>query len=176
MTKTVTLRQIEVDKNNQVHFTTTSNDFEIQPIRPAQFGALTKVINATLKDLQTNENFKKTVTQLFGEYAEGFDLEELFRSNDFNIFNVLDAVGFLLEAAPERLSEIISIMADIDRVTIEYQDMDKYFDLVEAVIEVNDIEKLVARIKKLSSTLGKTFKFLNRNQQQPKTVPTQKQG
>ncbi|PTK42333.1 hypothetical protein BUZ61_17640, partial [Staphylococcus nepalensis] len=65
--------------------------------------------------------------------------------------------------------------ADIDRVTIEYQEMDKYFDLVEAVIEVNDIEKLVARIKKLSGTLGKTFKFLNRNQQ-PKAVPTQKQG
>ncbi len=171
MTKTVTLRQIEVDKNGQVYYTSTSNDFEVQPIRPAQFGALMKVINATQKELQSNENFKQTVTQLFGEYADGFTFDELFRSGDFNIFNVLDAVGFLLEEAPDKLAQIISIMSNIDRTTIEHQDMDKYFDLIEKVVEVNDIEKLVTRIKTLSKNLGKAFSFLqNKKEQKPQAV------
>lgn len=34
-------------------------------------------------------------------------------------------------------------MSGIDRAFVENQDMDTFFDLVEKVIEVNDIEKLL---------------------------------
>lgn len=159
MTK-VNIKDVQPNKDGSVEVLSSSNEVEIKAIRPAQFGALTKVINETLKDLKKNDEFKLTVQNLFGEYQDGFDFEDLLCSEEFNIFSVMDAVGFLLEKVPDRFTEIVAIMSDINRFTVENQDMDTYFDLIEAIIEVNDIEKIVARIKKISSQMGKTFGFL----------------
>lgn len=166
MTK-VNVTDIQGNKDGSVQILDSSRSVEINAIRPAQFGALTKVINATVKDLQKNEDFKQTVQKLFGEYQEGFDLEDLFRSDEFNVFSIMDAVGFLLEEVPDRLTEIVSIMSGINRFVVEHQDMDTYFDLIEAVIEVNDIERIVERVKKLSTQMGKAFSFLQAKEEQP---------
>ncbi|AVH47466.1 hypothetical protein MXE62_02770 [Staphylococcus haemolyticus] len=173
MTNTINIKSIQENRDGSIEVLNQSTEVAIKPIRPVQFGKLTKVVNATIKDLQKNEDFKKTVQNLFGEYADGFTLVDLIRSEDFNVFNILDAVGFLLEETPERVFEIVSIMSGIDRTFVENQDMDTFFDLVEKVIEVNDIEKIVKRIQRLSSQMGKAFNFLipqTDEQQQPKAV------
>lgn len=169
MTK-VNIKDVQTNKDGSVEVLSSSNEIEIKAIRPAQFGALMKIINATQKDLQKNEDFKLTVQKLFGEYQDGFDLEDLFRSDDFNVFSIMDAVGFLLEAVPERLTEIIAVTSDINPIVVEQQDMDIYFDLIEAVIEVNDVEKIVARVKRLSGQMGKTFSFLRPKQETAQTA------
>lgn len=166
MTK-VNITDIQGNKDGSVQILDSSRSVEINAIRPAQFGALTKVINDTQKDLQKNEDFKLTVQKLFGEYQESFDMEDLFRSDDFNVFSIMDAVGFLLEAVPDRLTEIVAIMSGINRFTVEHQDMDTYFDLIEAVLEVNDIEKIVERVKKIYTQMGKAFNFLQAKEEQP---------
>lgn len=168
--KKVNVKLVEQDKTGVVTTTGQSNEMEIKAIKPAQFGALMKIINSTQKDLQKNEDFKLTVQKLFGEYQDGFDLEDLFRSDDFNVFSIMDAVGFLLEAVPERLTEIVAVATEINPFTLEHQDMDTYFDLIEAVIEVNDIERIVERIKKLSTQMGKAFSFARGNQANEQTA------
>ena len=166
MTK-VNITDVQGNKDGSVQILDSSRSVEINAIRPAQFGALTKVINQTIKDLKQNEEFQTTVQKLFGEYQEGFDLEDLFRSEDFNVFSIMDAVGFLLEEVPDRLTEIVSIMSGINRFIVEHQDMESYFDLIEAVLEVNDIERIVERVKKISTQVGKAFNFLQAKEQQP---------
>lgn len=166
MTK-VNITDVQGNKDGSVQILDSSRSVEINAIRPAQFGALTKVINQTIKDLKQNQDFQTTVQKLFGEYQEGFDLEDLFRSEDFNVFSVMDAVGFLLEEVPDRLTEIVSIMSGINRFIVEHQDMETYFDLIEAVLEVNDIERIVERVKKISTQMGKAFNFLQAKEQQP---------
>lgn len=166
MTK-VNITDVQGNKDGSVQILDSSRSVEINAIRPAQFGALTKVINQTIKDLKQNEEFQTTVQKLFGEYQEGFDLEDLFRSEDFNIFSIMDAVGFLLEEVPDRLTEIVSIMSGVNRFIVEHQDMETYFDLIEAVLEVNDIERIVERVKKISTQMGKAFNFLQAKEQQP---------
>lgn len=166
MTK-VNITDVQGNKDGSVQILDSSRSVEINAIRPAQFGALTKVINQTVKDLKQNQEFQTTVQKLFGEYQEGFDLEDLFRSEDFNVFSIMDAVGFLLEEVPDRLTEIVSIMSGINRFVVEHQDMETYFDLIEAVLEVNDIERIVERVKKISTQMGKAFNFLQAKEQQP---------
>ncbi len=167
MSKVINIKSVQEDKRNgTVEVLPQSTEVEIKPIRPSQFGKLTKVVNATIKDLQANEDFKKTVQNLFGEYAEGFTFQDLVRSEDFNVFNILDAVGFLLEETPERIVEITSIATGIDRVLIENQDIDTFFDIIEQIFEVNDIEKIFNRIKRLSGQMGKAFSFLRTNNEQ----------
>ena len=166
MTK-VNITDVQGNKDGSVQILDSSRSVEINAIRPAQFGALTKVINQTIKDLKQNQDFQTTVQKLFGEYQEGFDLEDLFRSEDFNIFSIMDAVGFLLEEVPDRLTEIVSIMSGVNRFIVEHQDMETYFDLIEAVLEVNDIERIVERVKKISTQMGKAFNFLQAKEQQP---------
>lgn len=165
MTK-VNIKSVQENRDGSIEVLPQSTEVEIMPVRPSQFGKLMKVVNATQKDLQSNEQFKETVTKLFGEYAEGFDFEDLFRNEDFNVFSILDALGFVAEEVPDRLTEIIEVTSGINRVLIENQDMDTYFDIIEQVIEVNDIEKIVERIKRLSSKMGKALNFLQANQDQ----------
>lgn len=158
-TKKVDLRIFEEDRNGVLTETENSKKIEITEIRPAQFGALMRVLNKTFKELKTNEEFTNTVTAMFGKYQDGFDLEDLLRDDDFNLFSVLDAIGYLLETVPERLNDIISIASNIDVRELEVQEMDVYFNVVEAVLEVNDMDKLVKRIKTVWGLLGKTFKL-----------------
>ncbi|MCY1563814.1 hypothetical protein NW133_07410 [Staphylococcus pettenkoferi] len=163
MNDKVNIKQVQVNRDGSVEVLNQSNEVTIEPIRPRQFGSLMKIINTTIKDLQGNKDFQRTVQKFFGDYAEGFTLEDLFRDEDFNVFALLDAIGFLLEETPERVIEIIVAMTNIQRELVENQDMDTFFDIIERVIEVNDIEKLVERIKRVSSQMGKAMDFLRAN-------------
>lgn len=109
--------------------------------------------------MQDNKEFQATVTNLFGQYTEGFDIEDLIRNEDFNIFDVLDALGFLIEKVPERTIELTSVASGIDSAYLEHQDMDTFFEIIEAVVEVNDIEKIVKRVKSLMDKVGKALNF-----------------
>ncbi|WP_059748579.1 hypothetical protein [Staphylococcus haemolyticus] len=88
MTNTINIKSIQENRDGSIEVLNQSTEVAIKPIRPVQFGKLTKVVNATIKDLQKNEDFKKTVQNLFGEYADGFTLVDLIRSEDFNVFNI----------------------------------------------------------------------------------------
>lgn len=176
MTK-VQIKQVDRDQNGTYFATNTSEQYEITPIKPKQFGALTKVINATIKDLRQNKEFVKTVNNLFGEYGNGMTMQDLFRSDEFNAFTILEAIGFLIEEVPERITEILSIASGIPTVQLLEQDDDVYLDIAEAILDVNDVEKIVKRIKTISSKLGKSLSFVIPNSQeatQPAVAPATK--
>lgn len=176
MTK-VQVRQFDTNARGEIVPTGTSQEVEITPIRPKQFGALTKVINAAIKDLRQNKEFVGTVNNLFGEYGNGMSPRDLFRSDDFNAFTILEAIGFLIEEIPERFAEILSIASTIDKEALLYQDTDTYFEVAEAILDVNDVEKIVKRIKTISSKLGKSLSFVIPNNQeatQPAVAPATK--
>ena len=147
MTK-VNIQLFEQDKQGNLHETDQSQAVEIKAIRPGQLGAIAKVVNAIQKDLQDNKEFQDTVIKLFGQYQEGF-----------NIFDVLSAFGFLIETVPERTIELTSVASGIDSAYLEVQDMDTFFEIIEAVVEVNDIEKIVKRVKSLMDKVGKALNF-----------------
>lgn len=155
--KQVNFQIFEEDKNGVLYETENSKKIEIKAIRPAQFGALMRVLNKTFKELKENKEFTTTVSAMFEKFQNGFDFEDLLRDDEFNLFNALDAIGYLLETVPERLFEIIGIASNIQVSHLEQQEMDVFFDIVEAVLEVNDMKKLVDRIKTVWNTLGKTF-------------------
>lgn len=160
MTKTqVNFQIFDEDKNGNLYETENSKKIDIKAIKPAQFGALMRVLNKTFKELKENKEFTATVSAMFEKFQEGFDFEDLLRDDDFNLFSALDAIGYLLETVPERLYEIIGIASNIPVKHLEQQDMDVFFDIVEAILEVNDMEKLVDRIKVVWNRLGKTFKL-----------------
>lgn len=176
MTK-VQIKQFDTNARGEIVPTGTSQEVEITPIRPKQFGALTKVINATIKDLRKNKEFVGTVNNLFGEYGNGMTMQDLFRSDDFNAFTILEAIGFLIEEVPERFAEILSIASTIDKEALLYQDTDTYFEVAEAILDVNDVEKIVKRMKTIISKLGKNLAFVIPKDQeatQPAVAPATK--
>lgn len=161
----VNIKSVQENRDGSIEVLPSSNEVTIKPMRPSQVGKLAKIISATQKDLQSNETFKQTVTALFSDYAEGMELRDFMRGEDFNVFMLLDTVGFLLDKAPDRLNEIIVAMTGINRLHVENQDMDTYFDIIEGVLEVNDIEKIVKRIQRILDKMGKAFSFMRVNQE-----------
>lgn len=104
-------------------------------------------------------------------------MQDLFRSDDFNAFTILEAIGFLIEEVPERFAEILSITSSIDKEALLYQDTDTYFDVAEAILDVNDVEKIIKRIKTISSKVGKSLSIVIPNNQeatQPAVAPATK--
>ena len=52
MTNTINIKSIQENRDGSIEVLNQSTEVALKPIRPVQFGKLTKVVNATIKDLQ----------------------------------------------------------------------------------------------------------------------------
>lgn len=69
------------------------------------------------------------------------------------------SIGLLLEVAPESALELISILSDVHPDQLKLQEMDTFFDVVDAIAEVNDLAKVVERVKKSTKSFQKSLKW-----------------
>lgn len=87
------------------------------------------------------------------EYDVG--AESLARTGSLVWSDLVDVVGDLLYEAPETLVSLIANASDIKYDTLKKQDPEVLLDVFDAVVEINDIEKLVNRIKKSKNPFNK---------------------
>lgn len=168
----VTLKTIEGNKE-------VSETFEIKPMNVFQVMRLSKEINNLLSDIKGNEHLKNALNNYFDTsaankeknnaaikkaQAEGREVlaEEIYTSRDTLsqvggdfINDILGSLEILLSDAPETATELISIASNIQGDVLKAQDLYVFLDVFDAAVEVNDIEKLVARLKKSSTSLKK---------------------
>ena len=133
---------------------------EIEEINGFQFGKTMKLITSILKELKEDEALKGLFTSVFGEDTDFRDVEIADVSKDF-IMNGINSFQTLFGVLPDRAFELLAILSDIPVELLQAQKLKNVFDIYDAVIEENDIEQLVNRIKKsLALTAAKT-KFIN---------------
>lgn len=173
----VTLKTIEGNKE-------VSETFEIKPMNVFQVMRLSKEINNLLSDIKGNEHLKNALNNYFETsaankeknnaaikkaQAEGRDVlaAEIYSTRDTIsqvggdfINDILGSLEILLSDAPETLTELISTASNIQGDVLKAQDLYVFLDVFDAVVEVNDINKLVERLKKSSSSLKKVAEAL----------------
>lgn len=71
------------------------------------------------------------------------------------------AMDVLLMEVPEKVFELLSIMSNIEYETFMQQKPDDVFDIYDAIIQVNDIDKLVNRAKKSLALTKAQTKVMN---------------
>lgn len=173
----VTLKTIEGNKE-------VSETFEIKPMNVFQVMRLSKEINNLLSDIKGNEHLKNALNNYFEQsaankeknneaikkaQAEGRDVlaAEIYSTRDTVsqvggdfINDILGSLEILLSDAPETLTELIATASNIDSNVVKSQDLYVFLDIFDAVVEVNDINKLVERLKKSSTSLKKVTETL----------------
>jgi DNA-binding response OmpR family regulator len=80
--------------------------------------------------------------------------------NEF-LTKALGAMEFLAVKLPERFIEILAVLSAIEKDILKKQKMVKLADVYDAVIEANNVELLIARIKKSLGVTKAAMKFLN---------------
>ena len=100
------------------------------------------------------EQKKKKVKE---ENIEEYDIgAEAFARTGTLVWNdLLSVLAELLETAPDLLVQIVADGSGIDKKTVDQQDAETFLDVAQEVIDNNDIQALVNRIKKFRGSLGK---------------------
>lgn len=69
---------------------------------------------------------------------------------------------FLLRVLPEQTYEVVSAMSNIDKELLMDQEPDDFGNVIEAIMEVNDIESLWERAKQVFGNTVAALRFKNR--------------
>lgn len=86
--------------------------------------------------------------------------------------DLVDVASELLYDAPEKIVSLLANASHIDYDVLKKQELETTIDVFDAVVEANDLQALVNRIKKSKGTLDK-LKVVFKAQSKDKTEQTQ---
>lgn len=138
-----------------------SQQFIINRISTLQALKLKNEIGGIMKELKANGELTTVLSDVFGGQMDisalkpdangnvDATLEQIEALKDQRFINgIAGAFDKLLDTVPERAFNILSIMSGIDADTLNKTDFIELMDVYDAVMEENDIMKIVERIKK----------------------------
>ncbi|CEI81309.1 hypothetical protein BN997_01127 [Oceanobacillus oncorhynchi] len=144
---------IKVKQDNTVE----TIQHEVQSINVFQFQKTLKGIKNIIGIINEDEALKQTFTDMFA--AENQD-EEL--SVTYVIARAAGAFEAVLINIPDEGFELLATLSGLEKKTLMEQKVEDVFDIYDAVLEVNDIEKIVERAKKSFAATKKATKFMRK--------------
>jgi hypothetical protein len=138
-------------KNGEVRESVT---FEIDRVTTLQMIKLKNEVGAIMKELKGNGELGSFVQTLFNgdampdlttDDAKAQALESL--KDERFMTGLASAFDKLIETLPDRAFNLLSILSGIDAETLEKTYFDELFDVYDAIMEENDIKKIVDRVK-----------------------------
>lgn len=79
--------------------------------------------------------------------------------------DLLSVLADLLDEIPEVIGELLADASGIPKEIVNEQDPIVIMDILDAIVEVNDINKIIERVKKSKSTFQKIKPVFNNNNQ-----------
>lgn len=115
-----------------------------------------KVVNDVLNLVQNDENLSAVLNEfLYGTDEGNEDFSQTLTNR------IVSGINVLLVEVPDKAIELLSAMSGIDYGIIMQQKADNVFDIYDAIIQVNDIDKLVQRAKKSFKLTKAQTKVMN---------------
>ncbi|WP_204243476.1 hypothetical protein [Mammaliicoccus sciuri] len=164
-----------------------TENVEIKEMNILQIKRVSRELNKLVKDINTNDHLKSAVDTFFAKrneineenrrfYEEAlekaksdddkvnvfqYDGSEAFKRAGAQFFkDVLGSFEIVLENAPDSLQNLISQASNINADVIGQQNVYTFLDIIDAVIEVNDIPKLIERLKKSKDSFSMVLAVL----------------
>lgn len=148
----------------------------IRKMRFEAFDDLLNILYTIYEQIESNPNLKVLFMEMF-THVDDFDpeavknfteaeLQELKRvrqrESEQRFFQgIAGAIPLLLVHLPKQAKELVYVVTGVDRDLLGQQDFDTVLDVYDAMLEVNNVEKLYNRIKKSSNVTKKAVGFLN---------------
>jgi hypothetical protein len=133
---------------------------EIEDINLLQFEKMMEVVKEIIHELKNDNSLTDLVVEVFNGETTPAEIEEsaeeLAKDADF-ILKIANSFETIAVRMPHLAFRLLSVLSGIDLVLLQQQKLNDVFDIFDAVVEENDIERLVNRVKKsLGKTLAKT--------------------
>ncbi|MFU1768730.1 hypothetical protein ACM3BN_06450 [Mammaliicoccus sciuri] len=172
-----------------------TENVEIKEMNILQIKRVSRELNKLVKDINTNDHLKSAVDTFFAKrneineenrrlYEEAlekaksdddkvnvfqYDGSEAFKRAGAQFFkDVLGSFEIVLENTPDSLQNLISQASNINADVIGQQNVYTFLDIIDAVIEVNDIPKLIERLKKSKDSFSMVLAVLFPKKEQTK--------
>jgi hypothetical protein len=148
---------------------------EIERIKLYQFTDTIKIVKDILVEMNQDGSLKEFFETAFAENPEAVKdlkkldekaVEEMAAELD-NRFLVKAVESFQTLAAtlPDKAFQLLATLSGIKKEDLEQQDLFDVLDIFDAVVEVNDIEALVNRLKKSLGATINGLKFLQKRRE-----------
>lgn len=158
MSTTITLKIKGEDGTPQ------NKQHEIESLNGFQFEGVMKVVNAIIKELREDESLQGLFSSIFGEVdVRDVDLQDmdLAQVNSDFIKNGVNSFETLMLKLPSRAFELLAVLSDVELNVLKAQKFDDLLNIYDAILEENDIDKLIKRVKKSFVLTQGKMKFLN---------------
>lgn len=155
---TIVTLKIKDDQGN-----ITKQQHEIEDINLIQFEQMLKVIKEIFQELQKDTSLVSLLDDMFGGKGNTGESNQEDVETNMDMQFVQKAIGSfdtLAVKMPAQAFKLLSVLSGVDIEILRQQKVSDVFDIFDAVIEENDIERLINRAKKsLVATVAKA-KFL----------------
>jgi hypothetical protein len=133
----------------------TFQHYIIRPLKLKQVKELAKTANGIVSELSANGTIKGLADQLLSEEAQDVVIDQQL------VMSLIGSFETFAVKMPEEATNVLSVLSGVEVEVLDEQELEKVLEVYEAVLEVNDIEKLVERLKKsFNLTMGR-FKLPN---------------
>lgn len=133
-------------------------DITIKRLRVFQYGNVMKIVGGLTRRITEDEALMNTVkTQFFNSFDENWkdqDTGRLLDSVKGNLQgDLIGSVGFALEHLPEELINLIAVASNLPLQVVQQLEDEDFLNLITAIVEVNDLQRLQELGKKFSEDL-----------------------
>ncbi len=154
-------------------------NYDINPINLAQFTTLLKHVKDLLvylknegslmdlfSELLTTEEAQKWLSSENPEEVTTEQVTNIMADSDKNfIMTLVQSFEGLVMNVPELAVNMLVSLSGIPKDKLEQQELEKVLEILDAVVEVNDLEKLFSRLKKSLGATAQKYKFLTKARQ-----------
>lgn len=148
-----------------------TQDINIKRLRVFQYGSVMKIVGGLTRRITEDEALMNTVkTQFFNSFDEDWkdqDTGQLLESVKGNLQgDLIGSVGFALEHLPEELINLVAVASNLQLQVVQQLEDEDFLNLITAIVEVNDLQRLQELGKKFSNNLKETLKTKESKQEQ----------
>ncbi|WP_414049773.1 hypothetical protein [Macrococcus animalis] len=151
----ITIIQVAQDKNGNF-LEDGIRELEIKPMRYGQFLNLTAKLKVLIDEMNKDENISGALSGIFDGVEEGMGLQDVLVNASASFYkDAVGSLGLIFELFPEKVGEILALLANMSYEELQFQEVDVFFDILDRVVEVNDFQKVIDRVKLSFGLLGK---------------------
>lgn len=145
---------------------TEEESFTVEKMNFFKFADVTKLVTDIIAIVKDDDKLTDVFSKLFvaqqiGEEDEKMTPEERAERDQEFFGKLVHCFETLAVHLPYKALDLLSLLSDIDRDILGKQDFFTFMDVYDAVLEENDIPKLIERVKK---SLGLTKNVLKLKQ------------
>ncbi|MFC0188490.1 hypothetical protein ACFFJY_09345 [Fictibacillus aquaticus] len=147
---------LKIKENHGGEEVVTTRQFTIEDISLDQFNQLMVATKDIIHQLKDDHALKAVIDNIFS----GIEDENNELAMDL-VNHLVNSFETLAVSMPEQATRLLSILSGIDANVLKGQKLMTVLDVYDAVIEENDVERLMTRVKKSLALTAAKINFQN---------------